>query len=401
MKFNYQARTKKGEVQSGSVEASSREAAISLLQKYGLYVTILEETAAPPFYAKRVKILERISAKDLVLFSRQLSILFKSKVSPVESLQTLAIQTKNPDFKEKIFKLAEEIEGGTSLSAAFFHFPKLFSSFYIAMIRAGEASGKLSESLEYLAEHLEREYHLTSRIRGAMIYPAMVVLVAIAVLALMIILVIPQLTKVLAEAGGELPTVTKMVISLSDFFRKSGWLIILGLIFLGIGLYRYYKSKEGKKVFDRAFLRLPLISPILEMIHLSRFAENLSTLISSGLPITQALEITGDIVDNTVYKEIIFQARDEVRRGEPISSVLSHYPDFFPPVFTQMTLVGERTGTLDKTLMDLVNFYQKEVDRAVENLLSILEPLLIVFLGGIVAGLMVAILMPLYGMTGF
>ena len=198
-----------------------------------------------------------------------------------------------------------------------------------------------------------------------------------------------------------MPTVTKMVISLSDFFRKSGWLIILGLIFLGIGLYRYYKSKEGKKVFDRAFLRLPLISPILEMIHLSRFAENLSTLISSGLPITQALEITGDIVDNTVYKEIIFQARDEVRRGEPISSVLSHYPDFFPPVFTQMTLVGERTGTLDKTLMDLVNFYQKEVDRAVENLLSILEPLLIVFLGGIVAGLMVAILMPLYGMTGF
>ena len=316
-------------------------------------------------------------------------------------MQTLAVQTKSLDFKEKIFKLAEEIEGGSSLSGALSHFPKVFSSFYIAMVRAGEASGKLSESLEYLAEHLEREYHLTSRIRGAMIYPAMVVLVAIAVLALMIILVIPQLTKVLAEAGGELPTVTKMVISLSDFFRKSGWLIILGLIFLGIGLYRYYKSKEGKKVFDRAFLRLPLISPILEMIHLSRFAENLSTLISSGLPITQALEITGDIVDNTVYKEIIFQVRDEVRRGEPISSVLSHYPEFFPPVFTQMTLVGERTGTLDKTLMDLVSFYQKEVDRGVENLLSVLEPLLIVFLGGIVAGLMVAILMPLYKMTGF
>ena len=192
-----------------------------------------------------------------------------------------------------------------------------------------------------------------------------------------------------------------MVISLSDLFRKSGWLIILGLIFLGIGLHRYYKSKKGKKVFDRAFLRLPLVSPILEMIHLSRFAENLSTLISGGLPIAQALEITGDIVGNTVYQEIIFAARDEVRKGEPISSVLSRYPEFFPPVFTQMTLVGERTGTLDKTLMDLVSFYQKEVDRGVENLLSVLEPLLIVFLGGIVAGLMVAILMPLYKMTGF
>ena len=401
MKFNYQARTKKGEAQSGAVEASSREAAISLLQKYGLYVTILEEAKAAPIYAKRVKIFERISAKDLVLFSRQLSILFKSKVSLVESLQTLAVQTKSLDFKEKIFKLAEEIEGGSSLSGALSHFPKVFSSFYIAMVRAGEASGKLSESLEYLAEHLEREYHLTSRIKGAMIYPAVVLLVAIAVLALMIIFVIPQLTKVLAEVGGELPAVTKMVISLSDLFRKSGWLIILGLIFLGIGLHRYYKSKKGKKVFDRAFLRLPLVSPILEMIHLSRFAENLSTLIYGGLPIAQALEITGDIVGNTVYQEIIFAARDEVRKGEPISSVLSRYPEFFPPVFTQMTLVGERTGTLDKTLMDLVSFYQKEVDRGVENLLSVLEPLLIVFLGGIVAGLMVAILMPLYKMTGF
>ncbi|MBU2577543.1 type II secretion system F family protein, partial [Patescibacteria group bacterium] len=237
MKFNYQARTKKGEAQSGSVEASSREVAISLLQKYGLYVTILEEAEAPPIYAKRVKIFERTSAQDIVLFSRQLSILFKSKVSLVESLQTLAVQTKNLDFKEKIFKLAEEIEGGSSLSGALSHFPKAFSSFYVAMVRAGEASGKLSESLEYLAEHLEREYHLTSRIRGAMIYPAVVVLVAIMVLALMMVFVIPQLTKVLAEVGGELPTVTKMVISLSDFFRKSGWLIILGLIFLGIGLY--------------------------------------------------------------------------------------------------------------------------------------------------------------------
>ena len=186
-----------------------------------------------------------------------------------------------------------------------------------------------------------------------------------------------------------------------DFPMITFAIIVLGLIFLGIGLHRYYKSKKGKKVFDRAFLRLPLVSPILEMIHLSRFAENLSTLITGGLPIAQALEITGDIVGNTVYKEIIFAARDEVRKGEPISSVLSRYPEFFPPVFTQMTLVGERTGTLDKTLMDLVSFYQKEVDRGVENLLSVLEPLLIVFLGGIVAGLMVAILMPLYKMTGF
>lgn len=400
MKFNYQGRAKKGEVQSGSVEASSREAAISLLQKHGLYVTILEETAKPPIYAKRVRIFERISARDLVLFSRQLSILFKSKVSLVESLEILAIQTKNPDFKEKIFKLAEEVEGGTSFSGALSHFPKTFSSFYIAMVKAGEASGKLSESLSYLSEHLERDYHLISRIRGAMIYPCVVVLVAMIVLILMIFFVVPQLSKVLTEGGGELPTVTKIVISLPVFFKKWGWLLVLTFFALAVSSVRYQRTREGKKFFDRVFLKLPLVGPILEMIYLSRFAENLSTLIGGGLPIAQALEITGNIVGNAIYKEIIFTARDAVRKGEPISLTLSRSPEFFPQVFTQMALVGERTGTLDKTLLDLVGFYQKEVDRGVENLLSVLEPLLIVFLGLIVAGLMIAILMPIYQMTG-
>jgi len=400
MKFNYQARNKEGEVQSGTVEASSREAAINLLQKHGLYVTILEEAAALPIYAKRIKIFERVSAKELVLFSRQLSILFKSKVSLVEALQVLAIQAKNASFKEKIFKLAEDVEGGTSLSGAISRYPQIFSSFYIAMIKAGETSGKLSEALSYLAEHLEREYHLTSRIKGAMLYPALIVVVAIVVLALMMFFIIPQLTKVLAETGGELPAATQLVINLSDFLKKWGWIILLGIAGLIIAIFRYYRTKEGKRFFDNFFLQLPLIGPVLKMIYLSRFAENLSTLISGGLPIAQALETTGDIVGNTIYKEIIFKARDEVRKGEPVSAILARFPAAFPPIFTQMALVGERTGTLDKTLMDLVEFYQKEVDRNVNNLLSILEPILIVFLGLLVAGLMAAVLMPLYRMAG-
>ena len=233
-----------------------------------------------------------------------------------------------------------------------------------------------------------------------MIYPAMVIIIAILVLFLMMFFVIPQLTPVLTEAGAELPAITKMIIGLSDFLKKWGWILILILIGLIIGLFRYYRTKEGKKFFDKSFLRLPLAGLLLKMIYLSRFAENLSTLISGGLPIAQALEITGRIVGNTAYKEIIFRARDEVRRGEPVSSVLGRSPENFPPVFTQMTLVGEKTGTLDKTLMDVVDFYQKEVDRTVENLLSILEPALIVFLGAIVAGLMAAILLPLYRMAG-
>lgn len=401
MKFNYQARTKKGQVQTGIVEASSRGAAIALLQKRGLYVTVLEEEAKPPIYARRIKIFERISKKDIVLFSRQISIMFKSKIPLVETLQILADQTKSPDFKEKILELSEEVEGGTAFSGALSRYPKIFSPFYISMVKAGEASGKLSESLEYLSEHLEREYHLTARIRGAMAYPSLILLFALLVLSLMIFFVFPRFTEVLEVTGQELPAITIMILGLGDFLKKWGLVLIGATLALIIFLFRYYKTKEGKKFFDGVFLKLPILGPFLKMIYLSRFAENLSTLISGGLPIAQSLEITGEIVGNAVYKEIIFKTRDEVRKGEPISSVLGKAPGIFPPLFCQMTLVGEKTGTLDKTLMDVVEFYQKETDRAMESLLSVLEPALIIFLGLIVGGLMISVLMPLYQTISF
>jgi type IV pilus assembly protein PilC len=397
MKFNYQARTKGGEIHAGQIEASSKEAAITLLQKHGLYVTFLEE-AVPPIYAKRVKIFEKVSQKDLVLFSRQLAIMFKSKVPLVESLRVLSIQTKNPDLKEKILKLSEEVEGGTSFSKALARYPKVFSSFYIAMVKSGEVSGKLSEVLNYLADHLEREYHLTAKTKGALIYPSLIVFVVLLVLVLMIFFVIPHLAEVLIGSGQELPTLTKFIITGAAFFRKWGWLIILIIAFLIFACFKYYLTKEGKKFFDKFFLRLPMIGPLLKTVYLARFAENLSTLVSGGLPIAQALETVGNIIANTSYKEVILQARDRVRRGEPISSILTQSPELFPPVFIQMVLVGERTGTLDTTLMNIVDFYQKEIDRTIDNVLSILEPVLIVILGVIVAGLMLSILMPLYKM---
>ena len=401
MKYNYQARTTKGEIQSGIVEASSREAAISLLRKYGLYVTILEEVAAPPLYAKKIKIFERVSRSDIVLFSRQLSIMFKSKVPLVEALGVLSAQTQNPELKEKILELSEDVEGGTSFSGALSRHPQIFSSFYIAMVKAGEVSGTLSESLEYLAEHLEREYHLTAKMRGALMYPSLIIFVVFLVLALMIFFVIPHLSEVLIGTDQELPTVTKIVIGLAAFLRNWGWVIVLGIVALILAGFRYYRTKKGKKFFDRIFLKLPIIGPFLKMLYITRFAENLSTLISGGLPIASALQTVGEIVGNTRYKEVIFDARDKVRKGEPISSVLARAPEVFPPVFIQMTLVGEKTGTLDSTLMNIVNFYKKEIDRTIDNLLSILEPALIVILGVVVAGLMLAILVPLYQMIAF
>jgi len=395
VKFNYQARTKNGEIRTGQIEASSEEAAISLLQSHGMYVTFLGGTTTP-LYAKRIKFFESISKKEIVLFSRQLSIMFKSRVSLLEALRVIANQTRNSDFREKILKLSEEVEGGTPFSKALSLYPNLFSSFYIAMIKSGELSGKLSEVLDYLADHLEREYYLVSKTKGALIYPSMIVLVVVLVLVLMIFFVIPNLTQVFEATGQELPAVTKIVISTTNLLRSQGLWLLAILIALVIFYFRFSHTEKGKKFLDDRFIKLPLIGEVLKMIYVSRFAENLSTLISGGLPIAQALETVGEIIGNDLYQEVILEARDRVRRGEAISSVLSQFPDLFPPVVSQMVLVGERTGTLDVTLMNIVNFYQKEIDRSIDNLLSVMEPILIVFLGAIVGGLMLSILLPLY-----
>lgn len=401
MKFNYQARNQEGQVQIGVVEASSRLAAITLLQKQGLFVTALEEEAHPPIYARRIKFFEKVSRQEVVMFSRQLSIMFKSKIPLVETLRILSIQTKKLNFKEKILKLAEEVEGGTSFSGALSRHPKVFSSFYVAMVRAGEASGKLSEALGHLADHLEREYHLRNRLRGAMVYPALILFFVLIVLVLMIFFVFPRFVDVLKETGQELPTITVMILGLSEFLKKWGLFILLLLFGAIIFILRYRQTEEGKKFFDNIILKMPVFGPFLKMFYLSRLAENLSTLISGGLPIARALEITADIVGNAAYKKVILEARDEVRKGEPISSRLSRSPEFFPPLFYQMTLVGEKTGSLNKTLINVVDFYQEETDRAINGLLSIVEPLLIMFLGLIVGGLMISVLMPLYQLTSF
>ncbi len=396
MKFNYQVKTKGGEIKSGIIEASSQEAAVILLQKHGFYVTSLEEIDRQPFYTRKIKIFTGIPVKEVVLFSRQLSMLFKSKVSLVESLRVLAVQTSHPDFKERIFELVKEVESGTSFSAALSNHKKAFSPLYISIVKAGETSGNLSESLTYLADHMEREYHFNSKIKGMMIYPVMVILVAVIVLALMMVFVVPQMAKILLEAGVPLPLMTNIVIAMSNFLRSWGWLLLIFIIGLIIFIMRYRQTKKGKEFFDRISLKSPAIGPFLKTTLLSRFAENLAVLISSGLPIAQSLEITASIVGNVAYQEAILVARQEVRKGETISSVLKSFPSLFPPMFIQMTIVGEKTGSLDKILLNLVDFYQKEVGRDLENLVAILEPALIVFLGIVVGGIMVAILLPMF-----
>ena len=396
MKFNYQARTPEGQIQSGVVEASSREAALSLLQTHGLYVTLLEEEKKPPILTKRIQIFQRVSRKDIVLFSRQLAILFKSNVPVVESLQTIANQTKKRNFKEKIFKIADKVDGGTPLSAALSFYPFIFPPFYTSMVKSGEATGKLSEVLGYLADHTEREYNFYSKVIGAMIYPIFVLFVFAIILALMMFLVMPSLAQVFKESGQELPSITKMVIGFSGFLRTWWWVVLLFLFGVLLSVYELARTKEGKVFIGKASLETPFLSGFLKKIYLSRIAENLSTLISAGLPIIQTLEITGEIIGNDVYKTIILETRDGVKRGEPISLILSRYPETFPPLFIQMIAVGEKTGQLDQVLMNIVNFYQGDVERALDGFVKLLEPILIIGLGLIVAGLIAAVILPLY-----
>ena len=400
MKFNYQARTKEGEVRVGIIEASSKETASSLLQRYGFFVTYLEE-AKVPFYAKRVELFKGISLKDIVLFSRQLSMMFGSEVPLAEALRVLSGQTRNLELRDKIFTLSKEIEGGNTFSKALARYPETFSTFYVSMVKAGEASGKLSESLTFLADHLEREYILASKTKGALIYPALVILMVFGILLLMVYTIIPQLGTVIKESAVEIPKITRQVIATSEFIRGNG-LILLSVSLLSLFfLFRYSKTKKGKDFFDRIFLKIPLINSLLKTLYLSRFAESLSTLISGGLMITKALELSADIAGNSTYRKAILLVRDEVRKGTPISSVLSLSPELFPPVFVQMILVGEKTGGLDSSLMSIANFYQKEVERGIENVLSILEPVLLIVLGLIVGGMMLSVLMPLYQVISF
>ncbi len=398
MKFNYQARSKTGEIQSGMVEASDREAAFNVLKTHGLYVTALQETTAVPFYAQKLKFMERVSKKDVVLFSRQISIMFKSNVPIVESFRAIAKQTRKAIFREKILKLAEEIEGGTSLSKSLSLFPKIFSPFYISMVRSGEASGKLSDVFLYLADYLEKEYSFRSKIRGAMVYPLFILVVFIAVVVLIMVYVIPQLSEVLKGTGQELPLATRVVMAVSEFLKKRWWAALIVLIGSIAGIYFFAKSKAGKKFFDRNLVKLPILGNFLKKLFLGRCALNLSTLISGGVPIAQALQITGEVVSNDLYKGVLLETRDQVKKGETISSVLEKYPSLIFPLFYQMVTVGEKTGSLDTSLMNVVEFYQKDVDRSLDNFVRLLEPIFIIILGGVVAGLMGAVLMPLYSM---
>lgn len=397
MKYIYQARTKEGKIETGTVEASTKESAALLLQKYGIFATSIKEEQPIWSRLKDMPFFEHVSKKDLAIFSRQLAVLLQSRVPVVQSLKSLAVQTKKKSFKEKIVKISQLVEEGNSLSDSFGAYPEIFNIFYVSLVRTGEASGKISEALYYLSDHLEREADIAAQIRGAMIYPAFVIAVLFVVMLIIMFFVMPRVTDLLRETTSDPPLMTRLAINFYDFLFHYGWIIIVAFLSLIVFLIYYFSTPKGKQNYDKLILKIPFLNSFMKKIFLIRFAENISTLITAGLSINNALRITRDTVENIVYKKIIAETEQRVSEGEKISSVLVKYPDYAPPFVVQMIQVGEETGRLDRNLMEIVNFYNKEVKRAVEVFTAMLEPILIIFLGIVVALMAITVLEPLYG----
>jgi type IV pilus assembly protein PilC len=396
VKFNYQTKTKEGETQTGVVEAGSKEAAIETLQRHDLVVVFLEGLSEAPIYTRSLKIFQRIKSKEITIFYRQLAILFEASVSPLDALRILAEQTSNQLFKDLIFEVEVDVRGGETLSSAMSKRPKVFSPFYVNVVRAGEATGKLHEVLRYLADHAEREYNLTFKVKGAFTYPMAILSMFLVVGTLMMIFVVPQLTSMLKEMGTELPITTKILISVSGFIKSFWWLLAIIFVGAALGIMRATKTEKGRHVIDILKLKIPVFKGLFQKIYLARFSENFRTLLAGGIPILKALDITSTVIGNSVYEKIIQEAKDRVKVGKTIASAFSGYPKQFTPMLTQMVAVGEKTAALEPILDKVALFYQQEVDRMVSNMTQLIEPMMILVLGGAVGFLVASILMPIY-----
>ncbi|MEK7578314.1 MAG: type II secretion system F family protein [Patescibacteria group bacterium] len=405
MKFQYTARTQKGKLESDIMEAPSVEAAISVLQNQQLIITDIKpfDEADNLTFNKLVNQLlayfNRVKNEEIVLFAKQLAVLIQAKVPLVQSLKIMARQVGNPKFSKIITDVADDVDAGSVFSKALAKHPKVFSNFFIQMIRSGEISGRLEETLTYLSDYINRQYLLSSKVRGAMIYPAFIVAAFIAVSIVMLVWVVPNLTAILAESGQRLPLVTRLLIGLSNFVKSWGW-----ILFIALGAIIYFivvsikKSPEWRYAYDGLKLRLPIFGELLKKIYLARFSGTLSTLSSAGIAISQSLEITADVVGNAVYRRIILEADEAVRKGSNISTVFARYPEVLPMV-TQMIFIGEQTGKLDIILRQISTFFTEEVNRAFDNLVNLIEPILIVVLGVGVGILVAAILIPIYNLV--
>ncbi len=399
MLFNYRVANQEGQEQAGSIDAPNMDLAITALQKRGLVVLSINPESEPPWWQKQIPLFNRVQTRDIVILSRQISTLFEAKVSVLASFRLLAGDVSNPALREALISVTDDIKSGVSISNALAKHPKVFSNFYVNMVKSGEESGKLSETFSYLADHLERAYALTSKAKNALIYPAFIICTFAIVMILMMTFVVPQLSEMLLETGQELPVYTMAVMAVSDFFVTYGIVVLALLILGGIYLMKYLKTPDGRRLLSQAQLYIPYVGRLYKKLYLARIADNLNTLTTSGVAVVRSIEITAEIVDNYVYKKILEDTAESVRGGSSVSDVFAKY-DEMPGIMVQMVKVGEESGRMGYILDTLSGFYHREVEDQVNTLVGMIEPVMILMLGLFVGILLVSVLMPIYNIAG-
>jgi len=392
--WTYSARTVGGEIRRADIEVPSRDHVIAYLRKQKLIpVAVREKPKDISFGPKK-----RVTARDLVIFTRQFSTMINAGLPLVQALDILAKQTDNPTLKKAVSDIVYDVESGNTLADALKQHPKVFSTLYINMVAAGESGGLLDTILMRLATFMEKSEQLQRKVKGAMIYPGVVLSVAVLAISILLLFVIPTFETVFASFNQTLPLPTRIVIGMSNLLQSYWWVVLIGLAGAGVFFKRWIATRHGRLQFDRILLKMPILGTLVRKAAIARFTRTLGTMLSSGVTILDGLEITARTAGNRVIHDAVMESRTAIAGGKSIAEPLKE-SQVFPPMVTQMIHVGEETGDLDGMLSKIADFFEDEVDVAVENLLKVLEPALIVILGTIVGGMIVAMYLPIFGLV--
>ena len=395
--FKYIVFDKNGRETKGQIDAHTKDAAISSLQSRGYIISSIKGEDDKSFLERSVA-LGGVKNKEIVILSKQLSTLFDAQVSAIRIFRMIAEETKNEIIKNALTEIGDDIADGSSVTNAMKKHPKVFSAFYVNMIAAGEEAGQLSQTFAYLADYLERSYEVTSKVKGALIYPAFVMGVFVIVMYLMLTMVIPKIAEMLVSSGNDLPVATKIVIFVSDLLVDYGFIILTLLAVGGFLLVRYIRTPIGRESYDSFKLSLPLFGNLYKELFIARVAGNFNMMLQSGVAMVKTIENTAKVVDNVVYERILMEVANDVRGGEALSKAFAKH-DEFSSLFIQMTKVGEESGKLSDILGTMAKFYEKEVLNRVGMLVSLIEPIMITALGGGVGLLLASVLLPIYSVT--
>ncbi len=402
MLYKYLAHDNEGNKREGTVEATSVDAAIRAVKNRGYSVISVDvadkKSSLLSSLNVDIQLFNSVPTKDLVILSRQIATLFEAQVSPLRIFQLLGTEIENKELQRVMNVMVEDLQGGSSISRALAQHPHVFSVFYVSLVKSGEETGTLEKTFAYLADYLDRTYEMTSKAKNALVYPAFVIGVFIIVMTLMLTSVIPQIAGILIDSGGELPIYTVIVIGISDFLVNYVGIIFIVLAFVGVLTWRFLQTEPGQRAFDELKLALPYIGDLNKKLYLTRICDNMSTMVKSGVPMVQAIDVTAEVVDNLVYQDLLQEVLADVKAGRSFADALAEYPEI-PGVLSQMAKVGEETGSLPEILETLSKFYRREVYNAVDTLIGLIEPAMILLLGLGVGTLLASVLMPIYNMT--